>query len=54
MSHLLTVLGEAVPAPRVLGGPDDPFRMLVCQMEGDQYMGKLVLGRCVVRRRASR
>ena len=54
MAHLLKVLGDAVPAPRVLGGPDDPFRMLVCQMEGDQYMGKLVLGRCVQTRAARR
>jgi GTP-binding protein len=45
MSHLLRTLATHIPPPRVLGGPVDPFRMLVCQMEGDQYMGKLVLGR---------
>ena len=47
MGHLLNVLAEHIPAPRVLGGVDAPFRMLVSQMEGDQFMGKLVLGRCV-------
>ena len=45
MAHLLDVLAEHIPAPRVLGDSQSPFKMLVCQMEGDQYMGKLVLGR---------
>jgi predicted membrane GTPase involved in stress response len=45
MGHLLDVLATHIPAPRVLGGPSAPFRMLVSQMEGDQFLGKLVLGR---------
>ena len=45
MGHLLDVLATHIPAPRVLGGPDAPFRMLVSQMEGSEFMGKLVLGR---------
>ena len=45
MKHLLRVIAAAVPAPRVLGGPEAPFRMLVTQMEVGKYMGKLVQGR---------
>ena len=45
MGYLLDILAEHIPPPRVLGSPSEPFRMLVSQMEGDQYMGKLVLGR---------
>ena len=51
MGHLLDVLATHVPAPRVLGGADAPFSMLVSQMDGTStFMGKLVLGRCVFRR----
>lgn len=31
MKHLLRVIERSVPPPRVLGGPDAPFRMLVTQ-----------------------
>jgi len=45
MSHLLAVLQEHVPAPRVLGGADAEFKMLVSQMDSDTFIGKLLIGR---------
>jgi GTP-binding protein len=45
MAHLLDVIADVIPAPRILGDSKQPFRMLVNQMEHDQYLGKLVLGR---------
>lgn len=42
MRHLLDVILKSIPAPRVLDGP---FRMLVTQMEMDNYLGKMVVGR---------
>ena len=32
MKHLLRVIAETVPPPRILGGPEAPFRMLVTQV----------------------
>ena len=45
MGHLLRVLAEHVPPPRVLGGPEAPFRMLVSQMDADPFIGKMLIGR---------
>ena len=45
MGHLLRVLADHVPPPRVLGGADAPFRMLVSQMDADPFIGKLLIGR---------
>jgi GTP-binding protein len=45
MEPLLDAMINHVPRPRVLGGPTDPFKMLVSQMEIVPYMGKTVIGR---------
>lgn len=45
MGYLLEVLAQHVPAPRVLGDDNAPFRMLVSQMDADQFIGKLLIGR---------
>lgn len=45
MGYLLEVLAQHVPAPRVLGDESAPFRMLVSQMDADQFIGKLLIGR---------
>jgi GTP-binding protein len=39
------VLVSQVPPPRVLGDETAPFRFLVSQMDYDQYVGKLLVGR---------
>jgi hypothetical protein len=41
------VILDKVPPPKVLGGEDAPFRLLVSQMDFDNYVGKLVIGRVV-------
>lgn len=45
MNALLDAILSHVPAPRVLGGPEDPFRMLVSQMEVAPYVGKTLIGK---------
>ena len=45
MKHLLDTILTALPAPRVLGGADAPFRMSVNLMDLDNFMGKTVIGR---------
>lgn len=45
MAHLLDTILAHLPAPRVLGGPDAPFRMSVNLMDVDNFMGKTVIGR---------
>lgn len=45
MSCLLDAIVTHVPPPRVLGGPDEEFKMLVTQIERDPFVGKLALGR---------
>ena len=42
---LLRVLREHIPPPRILGGPDADFRMLVTQSAVDPFLGKLVSGK---------
>lgn len=45
MKPLLDAIVAHVPPPSVLGGPSDPLRMLVTQMDMDPFLGKQVLGR---------
>jgi GTP-binding protein len=45
MGPLLDALRQTIPPPKVLGRAEDPFRMLVSQIDVDPYVGKLVLGR---------
>lgn len=45
MGYLLSVMAKHVPPPRVLGDADAPFRMLVTQMDADQFIGKMLIGR---------
>lgn len=45
MGPILRAIHEHVPPPRVAGKPEDPFQMLVTQIDMDQYIGKLALGR---------
>jgi len=45
MAPLLDAMLAHVPPPRVLGGPGEPFRMLVSQMEIVPFVGKTLIGR---------
>ena len=45
MACLLDAIVDHVPPPRVLGGADEEFKMLVTQIERDTFVGKLALGR---------
>jgi GTP-binding protein len=45
MGHLLSVLADNLPSPRILGDENAPFKMLVSQMDSDIFIGKLVIGR---------
>lgn len=42
---LLEQLHKSVPSPSLLGGPDDPFQMLVTQSALDSFLGKLATGK---------
>ena len=45
MNHLLETIVAHLPAPRILGGAEAPFRMSVNLMDIDNFMGKTVIGR---------
>lgn len=45
MGHLLSVLADHLPSPRILGDETAPFKMLVSQMDSDIFIGKLLIGR---------
>lgn len=42
---LLDALRAHVPPPKIMGGADEPFRLLCSQIDADPYVGKLVTGR---------
>lgn len=45
MAPILDAILNSIPSPRVLGGTDEPFKMLASQMSIQEYVGKTVIGR---------